>query len=170
VEHLVLDPKGPLHREPDRLLLEEVPSALEVRPVLDAIGGGSHRVSEIAGRLGRPATSLSRPLERLLELGLAAREVPFGESPKASRRSLYRIADPFTRLWFRVVAPHRAQLVSSARRVRLSVLDRCWNSLAAQAWEELCRHRLPWLSHAELGAPGTWQTGDRWWSCLAWRS
>jgi AAA+ ATPase superfamily predicted ATPase len=30
VEHLVLDPLGPLHREPDHILLEEVPSALEV--------------------------------------------------------------------------------------------------------------------------------------------
>ncbi len=46
---------GSLHREPDRLLLEEIPSALEARPILDAIGGGAHRASEIAGRLGRPA-------------------------------------------------------------------------------------------------------------------
>src|SRR5690606_30187438 len=107
VDALVLNPLGPLHREPDRLLLEETPSALEVRPVLDAIGAGAHRVSEIAGRLGRPPTSLSRPLDRLIELGLAVRDIPFGEPPRSSRRSLYRIADPFTRLWFRVVAPHR---------------------------------------------------------------
>ena len=59
IDRLVLDPLGPLHREPDHILLEEVPSALEVRPVLDAIGAGAHRVSEIAGRMGRPATSLS---------------------------------------------------------------------------------------------------------------
>ncbi|HEY5568437.1 MAG TPA: DUF234 domain-containing protein [Gammaproteobacteria bacterium] len=162
IDHLVLDPRGPLHREPDRLLLEEVPSALEVRPVLDAIGAGAHRVSEIAGRLGRPATSLSRPLDRLIELGLAVREVPFGEPPRASRRSLYRIADPFTRLWFRVVAPHRGELVSGAARSRLAVLDRYWGVLVSGAWEELCRERLPQLVHPLLGERA-WKPGVRWW-------
>jgi AAA+ ATPase superfamily predicted ATPase len=43
---LALDPLGPLFSEPERLLLEESPPALEVRPVLDAIGAGAHRVSK----------------------------------------------------------------------------------------------------------------------------
>ena len=164
IEGLVLDPRGPLHREPDRLLLEEMPSALEVRPVLDAIGAGAHRVSEIAGRIGRPATSLSRPLDRLIELGLAARQIPFGEPPRTSRRSLYQIADPFTRLWFRVVAPHRAELVSGTRKSRLAVLDRYWNGLVAATWEQLCRHRIRSLSHRVLGRAGDWKPASRWWS------
>lgn len=164
IEHLVLDPQGPLHREPDRLLLEEVPSALEVRPVLDAIGAGANRVSEIAGRLGRPATSLARPLDRLIGLGLARREVPFGEPPRTSRRSLYRIADPFTRLWFRVVAPHRGALVSGTMRTRLTLLERSWPALVAETWEDMVRHRLPRFSHPELGEAGEWNPPSRWWS------
>lgn len=164
VENLVLDPLGPLHREPDRLLLEEVPSALEVRPILDAIGAGAHRVSEIAGRLGRPATSMSRPLDRLTGMGLVRREVPFGESDKASRRSLYKIDDPFFRLWFRVVAPYRGQLASGTRRTRLKILDRFWDDLIAQAWEDLCRLRLPRLDESSpLGSRGPWGPASRWW-------
>jgi AAA+ ATPase superfamily predicted ATPase len=165
VERLVLDPLGPLHREPDRLLLEEIPSALEVRPVLDAIGAGAHRVSEIAARLGRPATSMARPLERLIGMGLVRREVPFGEPARASRRSLYKIADPFFRLWFRVVAPHRGPLASAARAERLRLLARFWDELAAQAWEDVCRLRLPRLGAAHaLGRLGPWTTPARWWS------
>lgn len=163
IDRLVLDPRGPLHREPDRLLLEEMPSALEVRPVLDAIGSGAHRVSEIAGRLGRPATSLSRPLDRLIELGLVTRDVPFGEPPRSSRRSLYRISDPFTRLWFSVVAPHRAAFVSGSPAARLRILDRHWKGLVGEAWEQLCRHRMPWLVHGRLGEAGTWNPALRWW-------
>ena len=160
IDRLVLGPMGPLHREPDRLLLEEVPSAMETRPVLDAIGAGVHRVSEIGGRLGRPATSMSRPLERLVEMGLVRREVPFGESEKKSKRALYKIADPFSRLWFRVVAPHRGVLTSSPRVIRRQLLDRFWRGLAAQAWEELCRLRLPRLG--ETGG-GPWGPASRWW-------
>ncbi len=165
VVHLVLDPLGALHREPDRLLIEEVPSALEVRPVLDAIGAGAHRVSEIAGRVGRPATSMSRPLERLVGMGLVRREVPFGESEKKSRRSIYRINDPFFRLWFRVVAPNRARLAAGDEASRLRVLARYWNTLVAEAWEELCRSRLPRLqTSGPLGRMGAWQPASRWWS------
>lgn len=163
IDRLVLDPLGPLHREPDRLLLEELPPAMETRPVLDAIGAGAHRVSEIAGRLGRPATSMARPLDRLAGMGLVRREVPFGESERQGRRSLYRIADPFFRLWFRVVAPARALLAASPPAARRSLLDRHWSALAATAWEELCRHRLPRLGAGALGGQGPWGPASRWW-------
>lgn len=153
VDRLVLDPLGPLHREPDAILLEEVPSALEVRPVLDAIGTGVHRVSEIAGRMGRPATSLSRPLDRLVEMGLVRREVPFGE--RGSKRTLYRIADPFFRLWFRVVAPQRGPLATMTLPARRALLARHWPGLEAQAWEELAR--------AHVGQLGPWGEASRWW-------
>jgi DNA-binding transcriptional ArsR family regulator len=164
VEQLVLDPLGPLHREPDRILIEEVPTALEVRPVLDAIGLGAHRVSEIAARVGRPATSISRPLERLVSMGLVRRETPFGEPEKQSRRSLYKIDDPFFRLWFRVVASHRGQLASSSRTSRLKLVERYWNHLVAAAWEDLCRQRLPLVgSDTSLGRRGPWGPAFRWW-------
>ena len=61
VDSLVLDPSGPLHHEPERLLREEIPPATALRPLLDVIGSGSHRLSEIAGGLGRATTSLARP-------------------------------------------------------------------------------------------------------------
>ena len=157
IDQLVLDPLGPLHREPDRLLLEELPPALETRPLLDAIGAGAHRVSEIAARMARPATSLSRPLARLVSMGLVRREIPFGESEKAGKRSLYKIDDPFFRLWFRVVAPHRGALAAGSPSIRRDLLERHWPALAAQAWEELCRARL-------VGVAGeSWDPGSRWW-------
>ena len=108
VDSLVLDPAGPLHDEPDRLLREETPAATSLRPLLDVIGAGAHRISEIAGRLGKPASSLSGSLATLCEMRFLRREIPFGSPPRSGKRSLYRIEDPFLRLWFRVVAPHRA--------------------------------------------------------------
>jgi AAA+ ATPase superfamily predicted ATPase len=153
IDRLVLDPLGPLHREPDHILLEEVPSALEVRPVLDAIGAGVHRVAEIAGRMGRPATSVARPLDRLVGMGLVTREVPFEEP--GSKRALYRIADPFFRMWFRVVAPNRGPLATMTAASRRALLARHWPGLLGQSWEELCRDSVPRL--------GAWSTAARWW-------
>jgi len=160
VAYLVLDPHGPLHREPDRLLLEELPSAMELRPLLDAIGGGAHKLSEIAARLARPATSLGRALQRLVELHLVVRETPFGEPPERSKRSLYRIADPFFRLWFRLVAPNRSRLVASPTP---PVVEKAtWEGLVAATWEDLCRQQLPALSLGR-GPFVDLSPGQRWW-------
>ncbi len=155
IDHLVLDPMGPLHNEPDRLLLEETPSAVELRPLLDAIGSGAHRASEIGGRAGRPVTSLARPLERLTHLGLVGREVPFGESPRQTKRSLYKLSDPFFRLWFRVVGPQRGFLASATAAQRRALLNVHFPALVASAFEELCLRRIQGL--------GDWLPAARWW-------
>jgi AAA+ ATPase superfamily predicted ATPase len=107
---------------------------------------------------------MARPLERLLSLGLVLRELPFGEDERSSKRVLYRIADPFFRLWFRVVAPHRAQLASGTPAVRRQILARYWENLCAQSWEDLCRRQLPLLSSKIfLGQLGPWGPALRWW-------
>lgn len=159
IDQLVLDPLGPLHAEPERLLLEELPPAIELRPILDAIGLGAHRVSEIAGRIGKQVTSLARPLQRLQEMGLVRRETPFGEPELQTKRSLYKLDDPFVRLWFKLVAQHRAQLLASGSSARIALLRARWPALVAQAWEELCRDLV-----TRSGAGGSaWQSGRRWW-------
>lgn len=165
VDHLVLDPLGPLHREPDRILAEELPSAISLRPLLDVIGAGAHRLSEIAGRLAVPATSLSRPLGRLLEMELLRREQPFDDHERSGKRTLYRIDDPFFRLWFRVVAPHRSLLAQVGASQRLHLWHHLRDSLFADTWEELCRRSVPRLSAKlpVLGGAGPWGPAARLW-------
>lgn len=164
LERLVLDPLGPLHLEPDRLLLEEDPPAVDLRPLLEAIGAGAHRLGEIATRIGRPATSLSRPIERLLGLGLVQREVPFGESPRETRRSLYRLADPFLRTWFRLVAPQRGLLLTSTSAERRRHAAAALPHLVAETWETLARQCVSSLGARGLfGAQKAWLPAARWW-------
>jgi len=165
VDTLVLDPRGVLHAEPERLLLEEVPPATALRPLLDAVGQGAHRVSEMASRIEQPASSLARPISRLVEMELIERQTPFGELERNTKRSLYRIADPFMRLWFRVVAPHRASLEQVPRATRLALWRPHAPHLAAQTWEELCRAAVPRLSGSgtPAGESGPWGAAKRYW-------
>lgn len=151
VDALVLDPAGALHDEPSRLLLEELPPAIGLRPILDAIGSGAHKLTEIAARIGVPTTSLSRSMTRLVELGLVVRETPFGEPERSTKRALYRLADPFLRVWFSVVAPKRALLAQGPAKARLALFDVRAPHLDAASWEELCRAAVPRLGNA-LGA------------------
>jgi len=165
VDELVLDRAGPLHEEPDRLLLAETPPATSLRPLLDAIGAGAHRTSEIAGRLGKPASSLTRQLAALTEMDFVRREIPFGSSPVSGKRSLYRLDDPFLRLWFAAVAPHRAALAEAPRDTRLHYWHRHRAALESHAWEELCRMAVPELHRIDtpLAPLGPWEPAQRYW-------
>jgi len=159
VAELVLDPLGVLHDEPERLLLDDLRETARAASVLALIGQGCSRLSEIAGRIGQPATSMTRPLDRLVSLGLVAREVPFGAAPKDSKRSSYRIADPLLAFWYRFVDPNRSLLDAGAVD---AVAEEVWRTFPAHlghAWESLVRWRIPRAS--VLG--GRWRNASRWW-------
>lgn len=159
LEEVVLDPLGPLHREPERLLLDEMSDVARPASILSLIGRGVHRVSEIGGRLGIPATSLSRPLATLMELGYVAREVPFGRSIRDTKRTFYRLRDPFLRTWYRFVEPNRSRLGAGlAGQVRAEV-EAAWPGHVGEHWEELARDSLP---HIEVRGR-QWQPASRWW-------
>lgn len=169
IDHLVLDPLGALNDEPNRLLLEE--SATTLRPILDAIGLGSHRLSEIAARIGQPVTSFTRSIQRLLDLDLIEREIPFGADEQKSKRTLYKIKDPFIRFWFKIVAPQRSFLMQARNNQRREYLQQSIQQMLSLAWEDLARSSVPFLSlwkedHFKQ-AGRYWHKNDPEWDILA---
>jgi len=171
VDRLVLDPMGPLSEEPHRLLLEESPSVMHLRPILDAIGLGAHRLSEIGGRIGEPVTSLTRSIERLIELDLIQREIPYSMDPENSKKTLYKIKDPFLRFWFKMVAPRRSFLSQVSTSTRNQWFKELLPFLVSTIWEELCRQAIPALSQRWESlyeqAGRFWQSQGPEWDALA---
>lgn len=108
---------------------------------------------------------MARPLKSLVAMGLVRREVPFGDHPRTGKRTLYRIDDPFLRLWFRVIAPHRAALCASPPETRLRYWRRYRRQLEGYAWEELCRMAVPWLhrSNHPVADMGPFEPARRYW-------
>ena len=159
IRSLILSPLGVLHEEPRGLLLDDLRDTAQAASILSLIGRGCHRMSEIAGRIGKPATSLSRPLQRLVELDLVKREIPFGTTSRNTKRTLYRIADPFLDFWFRFVEPNRSRL--EVRRIGkvASEVERLFPPHVAWIWEELARASV---THMELFGR-RWGPAARWW-------
>lgn len=165
IDELVLNPLGIFHEEPTTLLQSEIPSAISLKPYLDVIGFGSSRVSEIAARIGVAATAMSRPLARLGEIGLVRKEIPFGESEKSSKKSLYKVSDPFCRFWFSVMAKRRSVFDMAPAKVRLGIWRSCREHVFAAAWEEIARSAVARCGRlGELaGSGGYWLPAGRWW-------
>jgi AAA+ ATPase superfamily predicted ATPase len=163
IADLVLDRHGVLHDEPAGLLLDDQRTAGQAYSLLSLIGAGVCRLSEIAGRMGKPAGSLTRPLLQLIELGYVRREVPFGESERSSKRTLYRLEDPFLTFYFRFLQPNRSllelgRLSPVAARVRAELPRH-----VAGIWEALARRSVPAL---EIGGQ-RWGPSRRFWTAGA---
>lgn len=159
VRDLVFDPAGVLHQEPERLLLDELHEIGQSASLLTLIGQGCHRLSELAGRLGKPATSLTRPLQRLMELDLIRREHPFGAEARTGKRTLYRIADPFLRFWFRFIEPNRSRLAAGQFATVTTEVQAAFPAYVAGVWAELARASV---SRTKLFGR-EWGPAARWW-------
>lgn len=159
IQRLVLSPQGVLHHEPRHLLLDDMGDVVQASSILALIGQGCHRLSEIAARLGKPATSLTRPLAKLQELDLVVREIPFGTDERNGKKSLYRIADPFLAFWFRFVQPNRSRLESAPIAVTLRKVRDAFSQHTAWVFETLARRSVPHLAIAGQ----EWGIARRWW-------
>ncbi len=153
-------PLGILRHEPQFLLLDDLGDTAQASAVLSFVGNGANRMSEIAARMGRPATDLSRPLQRLDELGLVARETPFG-ADSHGKKSLYRIADHFLNFWYTFVQPNlsRDDFLESANERK--IFESQYEVYLGGVWERLVRETLRMKP-----LPGTdmrWQNMARWW-------
>ena len=156
---MVLNPLGVLYREPERLLSDQMRDTRQAASLLSIISQGCHRLSEIAARLEKPATSLTRPLAILVDLGLIIREIPFGASLRDSKRSLYSIADPFLRFWLKFVEPNRSLLEAGLIDGVVNTVVKQWPQYVGTIWEQLSRQSVPYLSINGR----QWKPASRWW-------
>lgn len=128
-----------LDQEPARILRDEGISGLNALSVLEAVGRGAEKVSEIASRLGTAQTNLSRLLQQLLDASVLVRLLPFGESARSTKRTQYRIQDPALRFWFRVYSPHRSRWRSYSVEEKRRLL----HEHASTVFEDYCRGLFP---------------------------
>ncbi len=143
VESLVLDPLGVLNREPAHLLSDDMRDIVQASSILAVVGQGCHRLSEVAARLGKPATSLTRPVHRLIQLGLLRRDIPFGHSARSSKTTLYVINDPYVAFWFAFVEPNRSRLGAGAISAVRRSIRHAFPQHADAVWEQTVRAAVP---------------------------
>jgi AAA+ ATPase superfamily predicted ATPase len=159
IQRLILAPQGVLHNEPRHLLIDDMSDIVQTSSILALIGQGCHRLSEIAARLGKPATSITRPVAKLQELDLVFREIPFGADERSGKTSLYNLSDPFLAFWFRFVQPNRSLLESAPVAVVHRRIRTAFRQHTAWAWENLARQSVPRLALAGQ----EWGIARRWW-------
>jgi AAA+ ATPase superfamily predicted ATPase len=156
-EHLI-NQYGLLADEPERLFSDEIRTSVQAFTLLSLIGSGCHRLSELAARMGKPATHLSNALAFLTELKYIRREIPFGESLRSTKRSLYKINDPFLNFYFTFVLPEKSRIDLGLSVQVIKEVKKKMPLYTSAIWEELCRQSVPFLIKDDEFNPAF-----RWW-------
>ena len=148
-----------LFKEPEMLFFDEMRTSVLAFSILTLIGLGCNRLSEIAGRLEKPATQLNRPIKLLIDLGYVRRETPFSTSLKSTKKSLYKISDPFMNFYFSFVVPNKSRLEFGLIEQVWDEINGKFNQYVSEIWEELCRNAVPRLKIEGK----TFNPAQRWW-------
>ena len=153
---------APLYEEPVKLLQDDVKDIVKASTVMSYIGSGASRLSEIAARCNEPATNLSRPLKKLIDLGFLEREVPFGIDEKNSKKSLYKIADPFLAFYYQFVVPNRSFIELDRRLPIESMLESQFSKYVGMQWEKICRDAVTGNVISDV----LYGRAQRWWGSV----
>lgn len=164
----LLDPAGRLYEEGAHLFDPFLSDAGVHYSVVEAIAAGETRWTKIANRIGKQTSSLSRPLDWLLEMEVVKREAPVTEYPNPRpKRQRYTLLDPYLRFWYRFVSDIRARGLAA-----FNTPDELWKSVVeprldeymGPLFEEMCRaftgrSRSPKLPFRPVQV-GSWWTED----------
>ena len=96
-----------LQDESVRLLFDEGLNGQQPSFILDLIGRGCSKPSEIAARLWQTQGSLNKPLKQLIDAGFIKKDIPFGENSDTNKKVFLSISDPCLKFWYSVFSPLR---------------------------------------------------------------
>lgn len=140
--HNVFSVNGVLYEEPVKLFQDDVKDVVKTSTIMSYVGTGANRLSEIAARCNEPATNLSRPLKKLIDLGFLEKDVPFGIDEKIAKKSLYKIADSFMAFYYQFVVPNRSFIELGRRLPIIDSLEANFSKYVSLRWENICRNAV----------------------------
>lgn len=162
IRGMLMGPACVLYDEPKKLFLDDMTVTVQSESLMSVIASGANRLSEIASRMGREATSLSAPLDRLIRMSYIRREIPFGESPKKSRRGIYRINDPMMDFYYTFILPNMSSLARGRTNAVMEDILAAFGGYVSHHWEHLCREAVS--GNRLFGH--RWGEAGRWWGSV----
>ena len=160
--HNILSGNGALFEEPIKLFQDDMKDIVKTSTIMSYIGTGANRLSEIAGRCDEPATNLSRPLKKLIDLGFLEKDIPFGIDEKNAKKSLYKIADPFMAFYYQFVVPNRSFIELNRRLPIDQALNTHFSEYVSMQWEKMCRDAVT----GNLVNGVVYGKAKRWWGSV----
>lgn len=160
IRNTFLNPTSSLFEEPENLLKQEVREPALYNAIITAIANGASRMSEISTKVGEDTNVCAIYLKNLLALGLVQKATPYGE--KASRKSVYAIADNMFRFWYRFVPENHSIIVRGADDLAYRRIAPYLSDYMGKVFEDICTQYL-WKLLLNGKSPVEFTELGRWW-------
>jgi AAA+ ATPase superfamily predicted ATPase len=137
-------PQAYLYGEPTLLLQQELREPAMYNSIISAVASGSSRLNDISTKIAEDTAKSGKYIKTLLDLRILHKEVPLGENPSRSRKTLYRIADHCFRFWYKYVFMHSNGIETGAGRfiAESMVVPDLSTFIGKPAFEDVCRQYI----------------------------
>ncbi len=162
IRSTMLSPAAVLYDEPKRIFIDDMMATVQSESLMAVVAAGANRLSEIASRMGRNATALSAPIDRLIQMNYLRREIPFGESPKKSKKGIYRINDPLMDFYYTFIVPNLSEIGRGRVGYVMNEINARMSEYVSRHWEHLCREAVS--GNTLMGHH--WREASRWWGTV----
>ena len=127
--------------EPRLLLYDHFTQPRLYSALIAQVAAGNHSPKDISRVTDMEPATVSSYLSTLVRLGLLEREVSATERhPERSRRSRYRVTDPYLRFYHRFLLPQLPFLARGAYQAVWKTIELHWRAfIGTHTFEELCR-------------------------------
>jgi len=141
---LYFDPRAYLYGEPTMLLQQELREPAMYNSVISAVATGASRMNDISTKIAEETAKSGKYVKTLLDLRILRKEVPFGENPKSSRKTIYHISDHCFRFWYKYVFMHNDGIETGAGRIiaESMVFPELSSFIGKPAFEDVCRQYI----------------------------
>jgi len=145
ITHLLCDPDGSLHDEPETVLQMELTEVNTYFSVLESMASGNRSRNEIAQGAGIKSTNTSYYFDRLENLQIIEKHYPALADPARSKRTRYQIQDPVFRFYFRYLYGREGQYELYGENTFSDRIEPELPDFVSETFESLCHQAVPAL-------------------------
>ena len=160
IKNTYLNPISFLYEEPTNLLKQEVREPAIYTAIITAIATGASRMTDISTKVGEDTSVCTTYIKNLISLGIVQKETPYGE--KASRKTIYSIADNMFRFWYRFVLENNSIIARGATDLAYKRIEPYLADYMGKVFEDISAQYL-WKLLVTGKSPIEFTSLGRWW-------
>ena len=160
IKNTYLNPISFLYEEPTNLLKQEVREPAIYTAIITAIATGASRMADISTKVGEDTSVCTTYIKNLISLGIVQKETPYGE--KASRKTIYSIADNMFRFWYRFVLENNSIIARGADDLAYKRIEPYFTDYMGKVFEDISTQYL-WKLLVTGKSPIEFTSLGRWW-------
>ena len=160
IKNTYLNPISFLYEEPTNLLKQEVREPAIYTAIITAIATGASRMADISTKVGEDTSVCTTYIKNLISLGIVQKETPYGG--KASRKTIYSIADNMFRFWYRFVLENNSIIARGADDLAYKRIEPYFTDYMGKVFEDISAQYL-WKLLVSGKSPIEFTSLGRWW-------